>query len=302
MTDELDWTQVHAFVRVARHGSLSKAARSSGVSQPTLGRRIQALERALGVTLFDRGSGALVPTPTAATLLEHADGMAAAASRLSLAASGRSQAIAGTVRLSASEVMATHLLPAILVALRRDEPRIDIELVASNDSGNLLRREADIAVRMYRPDQADVITRHVSDLPVAAYATPGYLARHGEPSSIAEVADHELVGHDTDEQLLRGFRRAGLPLGREAFSFRCDDHTACWQLVVAGWGIGFTLRQVGDADARVQPVFGGADLDVLPVWLTAHAELRTSARVRRVYDHLAQTLGALRAPAGTAAR
>ena len=290
MTPDLDWTDVRAFALVARHGSLSKAAATGEASQPTLGRRIAALEATLGVTLFERRPTGLAPTPTGTALLEHARAMEAAAHRLELAAAGRSEAVAGTVRVTASEIVATYALPPILAALRLAEPEIDIELVASNASGSLSRREADIAVRMYRPTQPEVIARRVRDVPVAAYATPGYLARRGDALGLDEVAGHELVGHDTDDQLVRGFAREGLEMTRESFSLRCDDHVACWRMVLAGWGIGFASREIGDRDPRVIAMFGGRTVDVLPMWLTAHAEVRTSARIRRVYDWLGEAL------------
>lgn len=291
MTRDLDWTHVRAFALVAKHGSLSKAARAGGLSQPTLGRQINALERSLGVTLFDRRATGLVPTPTGEALLEHAEAMGAAAHRLELAATGRSAAIAGTVRITASEVVATWVLPPILAALRHEEPDIDIELVAANESGNLLRREADIAVRMYRPVQSDVIARHVADAPIAGYASIDYVARRGNPVEIDDVPGHELVGYDTDDQIVRGFRGEGLDVTRESFSLRSDDQVVCWQMVLAGWGVGFINRSIGDAEPRVVAVFDGRTVDVLPVWLVAHAELRTSARIRRVYDALAEGLG-----------
>ena len=217
--------------------------------------------------------------------------MGEAAHRLELAASGRAAAVAGTVRITASEVVATWVLPPILAALRLAEPEIDVELVAVNASGNLLRREADVAVRMYRPEQADVIARRVADMPVAGYASVDYVARRGNPTELDEVAGHDLVGHDTDDRIVRGFRAAGLELARESFSLRCDDQLVCWRMVLAGWGIGFVSRCVGDAEARAVPVFGNRTVAVLPVWLVAHEELRTSARVRRVWDALAEGLG-----------
>ena len=243
---------------VVRHGSLSKAARAGGASQPTLSRQIAALEAALGVTLFERRTTGLVPTPTGTELLEHARTMETAASRLELAATGRSALVAGTVRITASEIVATYLLPPILATLRLREPEIDIELVATNDSGDLLAREADIAVRMYRPTQPDVFTRHVRDVSIAAYATPDYLARRGDPRGIDQLVEHELVGHDTDDQLVRGLRGAGRETTRESFSLRCDNHVTAWQMVLAGWGIGFMNREIGDPEPRVEAMLGGA--------------------------------------------
>ena len=290
-TDDIDWEQLRAFARVAHAGSLSSAARASGQSVPTLSRRIAALESGLGVRLFDRTAAGLVPTPTATALLGEADAMAAAADRIGLIAGGRAEAIAGTVRITASEAMATWTLPTPLVALRREEPDIAVELVASNRTGNLLRREADIAVRMYRPMQSDVIARHVGELEVCAVAATGYLDARGRPDTPEALLEgHDVVGHDTDEQLIEGFHALGASTTREFFPLRCDDHVVCWQLVLAGGGVGFVPRALGEGTPGVETLFGGEALARLPIWLTAHAELRTSARIRRVYDHLAEAL------------
>ncbi len=179
MTESLDWTHLQSFIAVAEHGSLSGAARALGGSQPTMGRHVAALEAALGVRLFDRTAGGLALTPTGADLLDHAGPMGQAANRVALAAQGRSEAIAGTIRLTASEIVATYVLPGILAELHQLEPEIQIELVASDRTENLLRRDADIAVRMYQPTQADVIARKVAELPIGIYAAHDYLARPG---------------------------------------------------------------------------------------------------------------------------
>lgn len=287
----IDWEQLRAFGLVARTGSLSAAARASGQSTPTLSRRIAALEKSLEAGLFDRTPGGLVPTPTGTALLDEAETMRGAADRIALIAGGRSAAIAGTVRITASEVMATWVLPEILVALRREEPAIAIEIDASNRSGDLLRREADIAVRMYRPTQADVVARRVGAIEVCAFAATRYLDDRGRPPTFEAMLDgHDLIGHDTDEQIIEGFRARGADVSRENFPLRCDDHIVCWQLLVAGGGIGFAQRALGEGIPGVEMLFGGTPVATLPIWLTAHAELRTSARVRRVYDHLASAL------------
>ncbi|MDE0728663.1 MAG: LysR family transcriptional regulator [Alphaproteobacteria bacterium] len=173
MTERLDWTHLQSFIAVAEHGSLSGAARALGGSQPTMGRHVAALEAALGVRLFDRTAGGLALTPTGADLLDHAGPMGQAANRVALAAQGRSEAIAGTNRLTASEIVATYVLPGILAELHQLEPEIQIELVASDRTENLLRRDADIAVRMYQPTQADVIARKVAELPMTIWPGPG---------------------------------------------------------------------------------------------------------------------------------
>tara|TARA_R110002051_G_scaffold308629_3_gene380617 strand:+ start:53980 stop:54948 length:969 start_codon:yes stop_codon:yes gene_type:complete len=292
MTRDFDWTHLQTFLAVAENGTLSAAARATGGSQPTMGRHIAALETELGVRLFDRAPHGLALTPTGADLVEHARAMAAAAHQLSLTASGRSDSIAGVIRLTASEIVSTYTLPRILTELRRAEPEIEIELVASDRSENLLQREADIAIRMYRPTQVDVFTKKVGDLQLAMFATPDYIARRGMPTKLEDFLDHDVIGYDRSELMLRGFAEAGLQVDRHFFAFRCDSQVVGWQMVVAGFGIGFNQLEIGLAEPRVQRIVTGTALPALPIWLTAHSELKTSRRVRRVFDFLAEALKA----------
>jgi DNA-binding transcriptional LysR family regulator len=285
-----DWDHLRVFVGVAAHGSLSAAGRSMGISQPTVGRHIQALEDSLGVRLFQRTVRGLDLTDTGRDLLEHAREMAAASDRLALAAAGREAAVSGTVRVTASAFVATLTLPEIIADLRLAHPEIEIELVASDATENLLQREADIAVRMYRPRQVDVITRKVSELSLGVYAANSYLARRGTPREPNDLLAHDIVGYDRDENILRGFAAAGVDVDRHFFVARCDDQVAYWHLVVAGVGIGFSQVRVGDAEPLVSRVLPEFAIAPLPVWLTAHEGLRTNPRVRRVFDFLAERL------------
>ena len=283
-----DWSQIQSFAAVAAHGSLSAAARAMGSSQPTLSRHIAQLETELGMRLFDRGRAGMALTIAGADLLGHAEAMADAAAQFGPTAPTSS--LDGTVRITASRVVAHFTLPAIIADLRTAHPEIEIEVAASDSSENLLRREADIALRMYRPTQDDVITRHVADLELGAYASHGYIARRGLPERLENVPQHDLIGYDRSTLILDGFRARGLMLDRHAFGVRCDDQAACWQLVLAGCGIGFTQCIVGDNDPRVQRLFGEEPVETLPVWLTAHPDLRRVPRVRVVYDALATAL------------
>ncbi len=292
MTRDFDWTHLQTFLAVAENGTLSAAARATGGSQPTMGRHIAALETGLGVRLFDRAAHGLVLTPTGAELVEHARTMAAAAHQLSLTASGRSHSIGGTIRLTASEIVSAYVLPDILTALHRTEPDIEIELVASDRSENLLQREADIAIRMYRPTQVDVFTKKVGDLQLAMFAADDYIARRGVPATLADFRQHDMIGYDRSELMLRGFAAAGLEIDRHFFAFRCDNQIVCWRMVVAGFGIGLNQLEVGLAEPKVQRIETATALPSLPIWLTAHSELKTSRRVRRVFDFLAEALKA----------
>lgn len=282
----LDWSFVQSFAAVAEHGSLSAAARAQGSSQPTLSRHIASLEEALGSRLFDRGRGGMALTQAGRDLVEHATQMADAAARFAVARDGRNFDLSGTVRITASQIVATYLLPPVLAGLRQAYPDIAVEVVASDTTENLLRREADIALRMYRPTQLDVISKHIGDTAVGAYAAHSYVARRGAPATIQDFMDHDLIGYDRSTLIIDGMRAAGLKVTPADFAFRCDDQVVCWNMTLAGCGVGFGQFSMGDADARVQRVSGDAPVASLPIWLTAHSELRTSARVRRVYDWL----------------
>ena len=288
--DNLDWTLTRSFLAVAESGSLSAAARRLGLSQPTLGRHIAEMEAALGLPLFTRQPRGLVPTEAAEALLPHARAMAESAARLTLAAAGRDAALTGSVRLTASRIVAYHLLLPVLADLRRAEPGIEIDLVASDETGNLLYREADIALRMYRPTQEGTFARHLADLPTALYAARSFLDRHGRPQTVEALLDLDFVGFDRSDLILRMMARFGIGRRREDFPLRCDDQIVYWNLVRAGLGIGGMQCAIGDADPLVERVAPFLTLPALPLWLTAPEALRQTPRVRRVWDHLAKSL------------
>lgn len=288
----LDWSLVQAFMAVADAGSLSAAARTLGTSQPTLGRHIAAMQDQLGVTLFQRNPKGLDLTETGLALVAPARAMQEAARQMALMAAGQQADMAGTVRITASVVKAYETLPAIIAKLRRDAPEIAVELVPSDSSRNLLWREADIAVRMYRPTQLDLITRHIGDIALGAFAAKSYLA--GRPPVTPDtMMQHEVIGYDTATQIIDGFRDAGLQVTRDFFKVRCDDNLAYLALMRAGCGIGFAQRSLALADPQMEEVDLGFPLPTLPVWLTAHQAMRQSPRIRRVWDALDDGLRAV---------
>jgi len=294
--DAPDWTLYRSFLTVAETGSLSAAARLLRLSQPTLGRHIAELEVALQVSLFTRAPRGLVLTEAGAAMLPAARQMRDAAAALVLQAAGRGQTLQGTVRLTASRVVSHFVLPPILADLRLLEPGIAIELVPSDSSENLLFREADIALRMYRPTQNDVVTRHLCDLPVAIYAAKSFLDRHGRPETVADFLRLDFVGFDRDDLIIRTFAAMGIPRNRDDFAVRCDDQVVYWNLVRAGCGAGAAQRSIGDNDPAVERIATFIPLPSLAVWLTAPEALRQNPRIRRVLDHLAaafKTLAAL---------
>lgn len=288
----LDWSLVQTFVAVADCGSLSEAARKLGISQPTAGRQVKQVEDALEVTLFHRQARGLALTDTGAALLPHARAMAEGMHALRLAAAGRTETLSGPVRITASVFTAHHHLPPILAKLRQEEPDITIDLVANDRSENLLYREADIAVRMYRSEQLDIVTRHLGELELGLFASRDYLERTGMPESFAEVWTRDLVGYDQSDLMLRGMREFGLDAQRDWFATRCDHHAVYWELVRAGCGIGIAQTCMGQSDPRMVQLFPDVPLPTLPIWLAAHEAVRTTPRIRRVWDALAEGLQA----------
>lgn len=285
-----DWSLISTFVAVLEAGSLTGAARRLGVAQPTLSRRLAELERQLGAPLFERTGRGLAPTAAAHAIAAAARGMQHEAQQLGAALAGQRDPSVGVVRVTASEVAAAYLLPPVMSSLRSEEPGIAIELVASNQVENLLRREADIAVRMVRPRQTSLVVRKLGEVPVVACAHQRYLARAGTPRTLEELTRHALVGYDRDDTIVRGFARFGYPIPREAFALRTDNQLAYAQLVAAGAGIGFLARYSLAHLPGVVEILPGLEIPPLPCYLVVHREIRGRGVVRRVYDQLARAL------------
>lgn len=289
-----DWDLWRTFLAVVREGSLSGAARALSLTQPTVGRHVDALEAVAGAALFTRSRGGLNPTDLALSLVPHAQAMAAAAQALARAASGDSAQARGTVRLAASDIVGTFVLPPLLAAFRARHPAIAIELALSNRNEDLLRREADIAVRMVRPAQEAVVARRIGTVRIGLYAHRRYVAAHGLPASVDALFSpaHALVGVDRDAEALRGLRLGGRALSREDFSLRCDSDAAQLMAVKAGFGIGACQLGLAADDPELVPVLPEAAGFGYEMWLAMHEDLRGTRRVRLLYDHLAGGLAA----------
>jgi DNA-binding transcriptional LysR family regulator len=289
---DLGWDHYRSFLAVVRRGSLSAAARDLDLTQPTLGRHIAALESAIGAKLFTRSQAGLKPTQTALELVPHAEAMAASADALQRAASGEADTASGTVRVTASEIVGVEILPPILTAFREKHSGIAIELSLSNLSQDLLRREADIAVRMVKPTQKALVARKIGDVELALFAHRRYLARHGTPENLEELVAHTIVGFDADDTSVRDIKGSGLPLTRDIFAFRSDNDHAQLAMLRAGFGIAGTHVRIAARDKNLVRLPFDAFSMILPVWLVMHEDLRGIRRVRLLYDHLAAGLSA----------
>jgi DNA-binding transcriptional LysR family regulator len=286
----LDWALVRSYLAVMEAGSVSAAARATQGHQPTISRHLAELEAQLGVPLFERTGRGVRPTAAGLEALPAARQMQAAAEALARSVTRGREATRGTVRITASRVVATWLLPPLVAEFQRAEPEIAIELVASDAVQNLLRREADVAIRMVRPDQGSLIARKVGEIRLSAWADAGYLAAMGTPRTAADLAAHRLVGFDKDESILRGMARLGLVLTPADFAARTDDQVVYAQLIVAGAGIGFAADYLGDRWPSLVRVLPDLAVPPLPCWLTVHRELRANGVVKRVYDFLAEAI------------
>jgi DNA-binding transcriptional LysR family regulator len=291
-----NWSLIQSFLAALEHGSLMGAARATGLSQPTLGRHINELEQQLKLVLFERTGRGLQATASATALAESARAMEAGAASFSRLASGAGATLQGSVRLSASEPVACFLLPPILARMRQELPELTVELVVSNEVSNLLRRDADIALRMVRPEQVSLVAKRIATVQVQACASRSYLERKGAPTQASDLLRHDLVGGDSNTEIDAGFQAMGFAPAALRFALRTDDLNAQWAAVRAGLGVGFMGHYLIQSDAGVLPLLPALKLPSLPIWLTVHRELRTSARIRAVYDFLAAQL-----PLGTAA-
>lgn len=290
MNTNFDWRLIQSFVAVLDCGSLLGAARALALSQPTMGRHIADLEAQLGVVLFERTGRGLRPTEAALRLADAARAMETGAVALARGVSGVQVGARGSVRLSASQPVACLLLPGVLRQMREALPEVQVELVVSNEVSNLLRREADIALRMLRPAQSSLVARRIGTVPLGAFAHQDYLRRRGWPRRAEDLLEHELVGNDRNEDILRGFAALGHPVERTRFALRTDDLIAYWEAIRAGLGIGFVAHYMARSDPGVVAVLPTLELPQLPVWLTVHREIHTSARIRAVYDFLADAI------------
>ncbi|MCB9680649.1 MAG: LysR family transcriptional regulator [Alphaproteobacteria bacterium] len=285
-TDGPDWGHYRTFLAVLRTGSLSAAARELGLTQPTVGRHVEALERALGVRLFVRTHRGLAPTARAEALRPRAEAVAASVASLLRVATAEPAALRGTVRVSAPEVVGSEILPGILAELVTSAPGIDVELSLSNQVADLLRRDADIAVRMVQPTQGSLVVQRLGTIEIGAFAHRDYLARRGTPRTLADLAHHHVIGFDTVTSdirvLMDRFPAAALP----RLAFRTDDQQAQLALVRAGCGVGFVQRRLAQRWPELEPLLGDEVVVRFGVWLAMLEDLRDAPACRAVFDAL----------------
>lgn len=289
---DMDWNLARAFCATADTGSLSAAARRLGLTQPTLSRQVAALETALGVTLFERIGKRLAITEAGLGLIEHARAMAAAADAMALAATGRAQDVGGQVCISATDAVAAYVLPEIVNRIRKAAPQISIAILSSNTLSDLRRREADIAIRHVRPTEPELIGRLITETTAHFYAAKRWVKKHGEPATVADLARGDLLAFEDAERFAAHLQAAGIPLSAESFSIASANSVVIWEMVRRGLGVGMMLREIAVRTPEVVRLLPDLPGIKAPIWLVTHREVRSSPRVRLVFDILAEALGA----------
>lgn len=285
-THDIGWELYRSYLAVLREGSLSAAARALGLTQPTLGRHVAALEEALGLVLFTRSQQGLRPTEAALALQPHAEAMGHAAAALVRAADVGGGGVRGTVRVSASHVVGTEVLPPLLARLQAEHPALTVELALSDRLHDLLQREADIAIRMAAPRQEALVACRVGAVGLGLHAHPAYLQRHGTPQSLDELAQHRLIGFDAETSFIRAARQHFPAWQRERFRLRSDSDLAQLACIRAGAGIGICQNGLARrAPALVRVLPGDFDWG-LETWVVMHEDLRHSPRCRVTFDAL----------------
>jgi DNA-binding transcriptional LysR family regulator len=285
-----DWNRLRAFLATAEAGSLSGAAKALGLTQPTLSRQVSVLENQLSLLLFERVGRGLELTDAGRELLAHVRDMGAAADRLTVSAIGQQSGISGRVSISASDILSHTLLPGVVAELRRRAPQLAIEVVATNQLSDLLRREADIAIRHVRPEQPNLVARRVREGHGLFYAASDYLDRRGRPATPEALAKLDWVAFGDPALMCGHIRAMGVPVTPDSFVVHSENGIVAWEMVCRGMGICPMDASIAARDQRVEPILAHL-LDVnFPVWLVTHREIHNSPRIRLVFDHLAEVL------------
>lgn len=283
---------MRAFLATAEHGSLSGAARALHLTQPTLSRQISALEDALGLMLFERVGRGLQLTQAGREILPHIREMGAAAEKAAITAQGQAQSVAGDVRVTASDIYSLHFMPSVIKTLRARAPKLRIDVVAANDIRDLMRREADVAVRHVRPEQPELVARLIREGEAHVYAAPSYLAERPAPACLADLSSHDFIAFGDIAENIAFLAEMGVTVSNANFRAGSENGIVAWEMVCNGLGVGIMDAAIAARHSKMVRLFPQEPAITFPVWLTTHREIHTSPRIRLVFDVLAETFGA----------
>lgn len=285
-----DWNLFRAFHATATAGSLSSAARKLGLTQPTLSRQVQALEDQLGVALFERPGRRLVLTQTGRDVLEHIRTMGDAAQAAALTAGGQMRELRGRVSISASDAVAAYLLPGMVGRLRAEAPGLTLEIVATDELSDLHRMEADVAIRHVSPDRHGLTGRHIRDTEACFYASDSWVARNGQPETLADLAGAGLLGFGDMARYSSHLRSSGIPMDAGDFRLSAGSSVVVWEMVKRGLGVAPMMRDIADQTPDLVRLLPDTEPITVPIWLVTHEALQASPRIRLVLQVLTEEL------------
>lgn len=288
-----NWNRARTFLVVVEEKSFSAAAAILNQTPSTLGRQVAALEEELGVTLYERVGKGIEITPSGLELVECIKEMSTAASKLSFLASGRSMSISGRVVITASEVISAFVLPSFINKIRKIQPGITVEIVASNGTKDLRRREADIAIRNHPVDHPDLIAKKVKSVKAYLYASKAFVKKYGPFKNTKSLKEMDFLGLPDNSKWMNQLNRLGIDVDENNFPMVTDSHLVQWSIVKQGMAIGAMPDiAVGD-DKSVEKVLKNFPGIPIETWVVSHKELKTSRRIRFVYDGLVEHLNHL---------
>ena len=288
--NDLPWEWLQSFVTVAKVGSLSKAAVELGSSQPTLSRHMAALEKQLDITLFDRSTQGLKLTTVGSMLVESSESMNSAAQQFNRIASGTLKSLEGSIRISANEIVGLYYLPEIISEFSQIYPKVQVEIDISNKETSLNKRDADIALRMFRPTQVDLIAKRLPDIEFGFVASKNYLQNHPEPQSLQDISDHKLIGFDRDLTFKKAIKQMGWPITDKNIVGRTDFLPLHIELSRQGMGITITHKYLLKRFNDLKTILKDTPLPALEFWLVCHADVQHNRKIRLMMDFLSDSL------------
>ncbi len=284
---DMDWDDVRYLLALRRNGSLAAAARALHVDQTTVGRRLNALEAALGTRLFERHATGHRLTAAGARACELGASMDGAAETIERELGGRDAGIDGTVRITAPAGFVSSLA-GVFVALQAEHPRLTFELLVDTAALDLGRREADVAIRMVKPEQPSLVARRVGQLPWALFASEGYLRRRGPPP--ADLKAHEIIAYAAPLELSPGGRWLTEHAGAARVALRTNNVMGAVDCASAGVGIAAVPAFMASRHPTLQRLPRPRDVGASPVFLVAHRDRTKVPRVRATLDALRRFL------------
>jgi DNA-binding transcriptional LysR family regulator len=286
----MDWDDLKIAHAIARHGSLSAAARALGSTQPTVSRRLGALEKRIGVKLFEREAGGLRPGPLCDVLLESLDGMEELARAVERRIAARDTGLQGAIVLTSLAWFGDDVLAPLLARFCARHRFVSVDLVNDPRRFNLSRREADVAVRIGEFDQEDLVERKIADVAYGLYASAGYLNRHGRPDFAKECAGHNVVSLCPSPARVVHIEWLNAIAPRASVVLRSNGLQSHVATVEAGDAMAVLPRVMGDRRPELVRIEAPLPEPSQPVKIGVHADLRDTPRIRSLIDFLVHEL------------